>query len=186
MVRLPRSCAIQINSQVGRLQFIGFYIPPPPPPKPPDVFVDWDLRIALEKDRVYQVYFQLFQELASKPGADESEDMLRDLMMERRREVFEQMQPEPKAGPLLYASHTGKSAPAFLLTRSSHRVFGIRSNALGITCETPHWFPMFVAGLLGALYAPTFRFQFSLGTLLIAMTVVAVALGMIVWMSRAG
>ena len=48
----------------------------------------------------------------------------------------------------------------------------------------PHWFPLIVAGTLSA--APWLRLprRFSLRTLLIATTLVAVALGLIVWASR--
>jgi hypothetical protein len=43
----------------------------------------------------------------------------------------------------------------------------------------PHWFIIAVAGLLAAL--PWLRWRFSLRTLLIGMTVVAVVLGLVIW-----
>jgi hypothetical protein len=49
---------------------------------------------------------------------------------------------------------------------------------------TPHWF---VVALLAASTAiPWLRWRFSLRTLLIAMTLVAVVLGLVVWASRGG
>jgi hypothetical protein len=53
----------------------------------------------------------------------------------------------------------------------------------GYALAVPIWFPATVIGVLAAL--PWLRFRFSLRTLLIATTLVAVGLGMIVWMSRA-
>jgi hypothetical protein len=44
--------------------------------------------------------------------------------------------------------------------------------------RTPHWFPVVLSGALGA--APWLRWRFSLRSLLIAMTVAAVLLGLIV------
>jgi hypothetical protein len=44
----------------------------------------------------------------------------------------------------------------------------------------PHWFPLIVSGLLSA--APWLSWRYSLRTLLIATTLVAVLLGLIVWL----
>ena len=50
--------------------------------------------------------------------------------------------------------------------------------------DVPHWF---LAILLASIAtAPWLRWRFSLRTLLIATTLVAVVLAIIVWMSRAG
>jgi len=46
----------------------------------------------------------------------------------------------------------------------------------------PYWFPVFVLAALAAI--PWFRWRFSLRTLLIAITLVAVGLGVIVWAFR--
>jgi hypothetical protein len=46
----------------------------------------------------------------------------------------------------------------------------------------PHWFAASVVTLIAA--TPWLRFQFSLRTLLIATTLVAVVLGLVVWASR--
>jgi len=48
----------------------------------------------------------------------------------------------------------------------------------------PYWFPILLISILAA--GPWFRWRFSLRTLLIATTLVAVVLGLILWMSRAG
>jgi hypothetical protein len=48
----------------------------------------------------------------------------------------------------------------------------------------PHWMLVLLVGGIGTI--PWLRFQFSLRTLLIATTLVAVVLGLVVWMSRAG
>jgi hypothetical protein len=52
----------------------------------------------------------------------------------------------------------------------------------------PHWFVAIVAVVLAAVpyYFPRLRWRFNLRTLLIATTLVALLLGIIVWMSRAG
>jgi hypothetical protein len=52
----------------------------------------------------------------------------------------------------------------------------------GITL--PHWCLILIASALAAV--PWLRWRFSLRTLLIATTLIAVVLGIIVWMSRAG
>jgi hypothetical protein len=44
----------------------------------------------------------------------------------------------------------------------------------------PHWFALVAAGSLSA--APWFRLRFSLRTLLIATTLIAVVLGLFVWL----
>jgi hypothetical protein len=46
----------------------------------------------------------------------------------------------------------------------------------------PHWFPFVITATVAA--APWIRWRFSLRTLLIAMTLVAVVLGTLVWLSR--
>jgi len=50
----------------------------------------------------------------------------------------------------------------------------------------PYWFPTLLAAVAAVATAPWLRWQFSLRTLLIATTLVAVVLGVIVWMSRTG
>jgi hypothetical protein len=55
---------------------------------------------------------------------------------------------------------------------------------LGMNGDTtaPHWFAMLTALAIAA--TPWLRWRFSLRTLLIATTLVAVVLGLIVWLSR--
>jgi hypothetical protein len=62
--------------------------------------------------------------------------------------------------------------------------FNLTLNGDEYSIETPHWLPMLLIALTGAL--PWFRWsnRFSLRTLLIGMTVVAVALGLIFALSR--
>ena len=48
--------------------------------------------------------------------------------------------------------------------------------------QVPHWFTVLLMGTIGA--APWLRWSFSLRTLLIATTLIAVVLGLIVWLSR--
>jgi hypothetical protein len=54
------------------------------------------------------------------------------------------------------------------------------ANPPGISAYAPHWFPVLLFATFAA--APWLRWRFSLRTLLIATTLVAVVLGLIVWM----
>jgi hypothetical protein len=58
--------------------------------------------------------------------------------------------------------------------------FGWRDDGLVATLTVPDWFFVMISALCAA--APWFRWRFSLRTLLIATTLVAVVLGIIVWL----
>jgi hypothetical protein len=62
-------------------------------------------------------------------------------------------------------------------------VLGFRSfnspNGRGTSLTIPHWFPVVILAALAA--APWLRWTFSLRTLLIATTLIAVVLGLVVW-----
>ena len=61
----------------------------------------------------------------------------------------------------------------------------LRSNEIAL--YLPYWFLLgstLIAGILTAPFARNLRFRFSLRTLLIATTLVAVVLGVIVWLAR--
>jgi hypothetical protein len=65
----------------------------------------------------------------------------------------------------------------------SQSTFPIHRSARGLVAfRTPHWFPVLSFATLSAL--PWFRYRFSLRTLLIATTLVAVVLGLIVYATR--
>jgi hypothetical protein len=59
------------------------------------------------------------------------------------------------------------------------RIHGLRLPPL---LFAPYWFPVLISGVLAAV--PWIRWRFSLRTLLIATTIIAVVLGLIVWLRR--
>ena len=58
----------------------------------------------------------------------------------------------------------------------------VNSSRGELVINIPHWFPAMLFATLSA--APWIRWRFTLRTLLIAITAVAVVLGLIVWLSR--
>jgi hypothetical protein len=56
----------------------------------------------------------------------------------------------------------------------------------GILVCVPYWFPALITAAIASFAALPWSWRFSLRTLLIAMTLIAVGLGIIVWMTRAG
>jgi hypothetical protein len=68
---------------------------------------------------------------------------------------------------------------------ADHWVFSnVKPN--GFHIAVPHWFLIMVSATIAAIpLAPWLRLRFSLRTLLLATTLIAVVLGIIVWMSRA-
>jgi hypothetical protein len=56
------------------------------------------------------------------------------------------------------------------------------ANWVGINIFLPHWLVVIASGMLATL--PWLRYHFSLRTLLIATTLLAVVLGLAVWLSR--
>jgi hypothetical protein len=63
------------------------------------------------------------------------------------------------------------------LAQSGTNFFGFARK--GNAVEVPHWFPVLVSSTFAA--APWIRWKFSLRTLLIATTLIAVVLGVVVW-----
>jgi hypothetical protein len=70
-----------------------------------------------------------------------------------------------------------------LIGEGANPVFGIFTLPIGRRIEIPAWFLIVSMVLLGLLpWMPWLRFRFSLLTLLIATTLAAVVLGLIVWL----
>jgi hypothetical protein len=68
------------------------------------------------------------------------------------------------------------------LTQIGRTSWTYQINSHDVFLSVPHWFPVLLLGMFAA--APWLPWQFSLRTLLIATTLVAVALGIIVWSLR--
>jgi hypothetical protein len=67
------------------------------------------------------------------------------------------------------------------------RMFGGGSDQYYTHVRFPHWFPILLFTISAAFAGfPWIRWRFSLRTLLIATTLVAVVLGLIAWIQRAG
>jgi hypothetical protein len=64
--------------------------------------------------------------------------------------------------------------------------FGLSFSANTFHIIFPHWAGALAAGISCVAVMPRLRFRFSLRMLLFATSLVAVVLGMIVWLSRAG
>ena len=67
------------------------------------------------------------------------------------------------------------------MSRISNRFgFGFKNwNTAGSACEFPYWLPIMLTGVFATI--PWLRLRFSLRTLLIVTTLVALALGLVVW-----
>jgi hypothetical protein len=83
---------------------------------------------------------------------------------------------------LIYEGWKVRTFKAIRITES-RPLFSWSSHPMETTLLTPHWFA--VALMAVPIAVPWLSWRYSLRTLLIATTVVAVVLGMIVWMSRA-
>ena len=68
-----------------------------------------------------------------------------------------------------------------LFVQDSYLGFGSVSNGLTYSLQLPHYFPVVLFGIIAASpWLPLIRWRFSLRTLLIATTIIAVVLGLIV------
>ena len=184
ILRLPASRAVQISSAIGRLQLVEFPIPQPPLPSPPRIWTPAEIEAALENDRTYRTLQQQL-ETYMKLDAPQTTLYISEKIERRRAEFPEELRAKSTATPWLSAAQLGKWAPPSLRTSRPNRLgFSFRSNALGTSCEIPHWFLVTVAGVAGLPLALRTRWRFSLRTLLIATTLIAVALGTIIALSR--
>jgi hypothetical protein len=101
---------------------------------------------------------------------------------------------ESSSGRLRFGLTDYKTVPAFTVKphawslrgygpeRVHENVFSYESNSLQTTVGFPHWLPVLIAALLSV--TPWLHWRFSLRTLLIGMTVVAILLGLTLWASR--
>src|SRR5262245_38644037 len=80
-----------------------------------------------------------------------------------------------------YNDSAGNPLPSFLGFKLDWRSIPVAGTMM-TTVVFPYWFPVYIAA--GSAATPWLRRRFSLRTLLIATTLVAVALGMAFWTSR--
>ena len=198
-VRLPGSHAIQIGSAIGRLQLVEFTIPQIPPIVPARVWTPAEIEAELEKDWKYASLQQQLNSLqnrhAEASAANQQEALTRievymQVMFERiehRRAEFAEILREktmPRA-PWLSTVQLSNSPPPSLVARSANPIgFSFKSNSSGVACELPYWLLFTLASAIG--FAPWLRWsrRYSLRTMLVAATVVAVGLGLVVCASR--
>ena len=83
------------------------------------------------------------------------------------------------AGRLDIVCYRTTTPPTFHLS-ALPRTFGLRPSLGKILVRFPIWFLILVASTFAAV--PCFHWRFSLRTLLIATTLVAIVLGLIVWL----
>jgi hypothetical protein len=67
-------------------------------------------------------------------------------------------------------------------TSATYLGFACKRHATGWSLVCPHWFPALISGFMAIFVGTRPRLRFSLRTLLIATTLVAVVLGLIVWL----
>ncbi len=88
--------------------------------------------------------------------------------------------------PLDIVSYSGDKFPTFIYPAKSKWLdFHCLSQSQYFIVAAPHWFFILLAATMSAApWLRQLRWRFSLRTLLVAMTLVAVGLGLIVWLAR--
>jgi hypothetical protein len=156
-----RSEAIGVQSNGGQFVVGKFKLPGV---APPDSVVD--ARLATDRNIVF--YNQLLAEEQTKLKDPSHSARDREWIAERQQQIAVLQQ--------AIAQWRAKVAMAMAGPQS------IRPHASSVTVS--HWLLLLVTATLAA--APWTKWRFSLRTLLIATTIIAVGLGIIVWMTRAG
>jgi hypothetical protein len=180
---LPNSRGFHICSSDGRLEVTEF--------RPPTA-VHWQQSsVTLSQfDQIpqmqqlkkrYQMYQMSLTRSAERLPIKSSHDL--DLQLEQANRDFEYIREELKQGLLRIwpvAPNTA-SPPRISITAGPvaqiHFGFGFQSSASGATFGVPFWFLILLSGACAAIIGLRRRLRFSLRTLLIAMTIAAIALG---------
>jgi hypothetical protein len=197
-VRLPSSRTVQLDSAIGQLQFVAFWHPSRIVPLQKK-WTQSEIENAISRDLALgnmEEQVQLLQmrhaEISGNSRSGNSVSVierelsiLNDRWLERRKEVTDRLLGR-KHVAWLSAAQLNNSAPATLITRQSDLLgFDFRSHTNGVAFAFPYWLPVVLVGVIWFTIAFGIpRWHFSLRTLLVATTLVAVGLGLIVWAVR--
>jgi hypothetical protein len=114
------------------------------------------------------------------PGIDRKIAMINQQMQQYRQQTRQQAAVESLS---ILSPSRSKSGP--FLSKVMHRLgFGFNRFPGGWALVVPFWFPVTLAASLTALLGMESRWRFSLRTLLIAITLVALTLGLIIATTR--